>query len=198
MKINWIPGIAEIRFGGSRTQTAIGTINMENPIGQVIYHIFDIPTSFLLNLYNTDRFKAYFNNLENVIVQTDGKTVPVIQKWGHPFFNTGRTEAGIYLTELQLRHLHKQFGHLYTEYLYKLLKNIGHEDVQKEILQKISRFCHHYQSYNPASQHFKFTIKDECHFNYEIVIDIVQLRDHKTLHVIDIVTVRSSMMPAEA
>ncbi len=54
VKISWIPGIAEIRFGGSRIQTAIDMMNMENLIGQVIYYILDISISFFLNLYDTN------------------------------------------------------------------------------------------------------------------------------------------------
>lgn len=187
-KISWIPGTAEIRFGGGIVQRSIGTMLMENPIGQVTYHILDTPTPFLLSLHDADRLKAYFNNVEDIIVRADGKTVPVIRKWGHPFFNTSRAEVGVYLTEPQLRRLHRRFGHPRTERLYRLLKNAGHNDVQEEILRKISKFCHHCQSHDPAPQRFKFTIKDECHFNYEIVIDIVQLKGHKALHVIDVAT----------
>jgi hypothetical protein len=187
-KISWIPGTAKIRFGGSNVEISIGTMLMENAIGQVTYHILDTPTPFLLCLHDADRLKAYFNNVENVIVRADGKTIPVIRKWGHPFFNTSRAEAGVYLTEPQLRRLHRRFGHPRTERLYRLLKNTGHNDVQEEILRKIGKFCHHCQTHDPAPQRFKFTIKDDCHFNYEIVIDIVQLKGRRALHVIDVAT----------
>jgi hypothetical protein len=187
-KISWNPGSAKIRFGGSGVQTSIGTILMENPIGKVTYHILNTQTPFLLCLRDADRLKAYFNNVKNVIVRADGKTTPVIRKWGHAFFNTSRTEAGVYLTEPELRRLHMRFGHPRTERLHRLLKNAGHDDVREEVLRKIGKFCHHCQSHDPAPQRFKFTIKDECDFNYEIVIDIVQLKGRKALHVIDVAT----------
>ncbi len=104
-------------------------MNIENLIGQITYHILDIPTSFLFNLHDTDQLKAYFNNLENIIIQTDNKTIPIIWKWRHPFFNTDCMEADVYLIEPQLRHLHRRFGYPYTECLYKLLKNTDHEDI---------------------------------------------------------------------
>lgn len=187
-KIAWIPGTAEIRFGGGIVQTSIGTIVMENAIGQVTYHILNTPTPFLFNLHDADRLKAYFNNVDDVIVRKDSTTIPVIRKWGHPFFNTSRTEAGIFLTEPELRRLHRRFGHPRTERLYKLPQSAGHEDVREEILQKIQKVCHHCQTHDPAPQRFKFTIQDECEFNYKIVIDIVHLKGRKALHVIDVAT----------
>ena len=164
-KVDWTPGSAEIRFGGSQVETSIGTMTMENPLGTVTYHILNTPTPFLLSLHDADRLQAYFNNIANIIVQCDGTTVPVVRKWGHLFFNVARSESGVYLTEPQLCQLHRRFGHPRTERLYNLLKSAGHGDVQENILEQIRKVCHHCQSHDPAPQRFKFSIKDECAFN---------------------------------
>ncbi|KZL85740.1 transposable element tc1, partial [Colletotrichum incanum] len=56
----------------------IRTIEIENPIGQVIYYILDTPTPFLFLLYDVDKLEAYFNNIKNVIVRQDSIYIPVI------------------------------------------------------------------------------------------------------------------------
>ncbi|KAL0933405.1 reverse transcriptase-like protein [Colletotrichum truncatum] len=40
-------------------------------------------------------------------------------------------------------------------------------------------------SHDPAPRRFKFSLKDESYFNYEIVVDVVRLKDKNALHVID-------------
>lgn len=104
------------------------------------------------------------------------------------FFNTGQADTGIFLTELELKRLHKRFGSPRTERLYKLLKNAGHSDVDESILEHNRKFCHHCQSYDPAPQRFQFSIKDECHFNYEVVIDVMYIDNKPVLYAIDVAT----------
>lgn len=180
----WIKGTATVKFGPHVSIESIGTITITNQLGEVTYHILDRSTPFLFSLHDADKLKAYFNNVLNVIVQGN-KTIPVVRKWGHPFFNTSRTEAGIFLTEPQLRRLHRRFGHPRTDRLYKLLKSAGHDDVDELVLQKIQKLCHQCQLHDPAPKRFKFSIKDESHFNYEIIMDVVRLGDRNVLHVID-------------
>ncbi|KAL0932658.1 uncharacterized protein CTRU02_211621 [Colletotrichum truncatum] len=146
---------------------------MENPIGRVKYHIFESATPFLFSLKDADRLKAYFNNIANVIVRRDGKHILVVRKWGHAFFNLSKRESSIFFTEVQLRRLHRRFGHPRTERLYQLLKNAGHDDISQSILEKVQKFCHNCQSHDPAPRRFKFSLKDESYFNYEIVVDVI-------------------------
>ncbi|XP_044716912.1 transposase [Hirsutella rhossiliensis] len=95
----------------------------------------------------------YFNNLTDTIVGRT--TLPVIRKWGHPWFLLPKTnEAAIaFLTESEIRTLHRRFGYL----------------------ENISRFCHHCQMHSQAPRRFKFTLKDDQEFNYEIVADVLYL-----------------------
>lgn len=185
IKIDWTPGSAEIRFGNAPPISSIGTIDVRNQLGTTKYHILETQTPFLLSLYDADRLKAYYNNILDVIVRADGKTLPVVRKWGHPFFNVSRTEAMLYLTEGQLRHLHRRFGHPRTERLYNLLKNAGHEDIEISALEEIQKFCSECQSHDPVPRRFKFTLKDEHEFNYEVIVDVVYLNGQNVLHVID-------------
>ncbi|OLN86803.1 hypothetical protein CCHL11_07892 [Colletotrichum chlorophyti] len=67
-----------VRFSVSTSVTAIGTISIENPLKQVTYYILDAPIPFLFSLYNTNRLGAYFNNIDNIIIQKDSKYILVI------------------------------------------------------------------------------------------------------------------------
>ena len=184
-RIDWTPGGAEIKFGNSTPISSIGTIDVRNKLGTTRYYILETHTPFLMSLEDADRHKAYFNNILDVIVRSDGETLPVVRKWGHPFFNVSRTEATIHLTEGQLRHLHRRFGHPRTERLYNLLKNSGHDDVQPAVLDEIRKFCSQCQAYDPAPRRFKFSLLDEYDFNYEVVVDVIYINGRNVLHVID-------------
>jgi hypothetical protein len=183
-KVEWTPGAANVSFGGQGTKGSIGTVRIHNPIGTVTYHILDAPTPFLFSIADADRLGAYFNNVSDTIVRHDKSTLPVVRKWGHPFFNVSREEAATFFTETELRRLHRRFGHPRTERLYKMLNNAGHE-VTLSVLEEIQKFCHYCQKNDPAPRRFKFTIQDETNFNYNIVLDVVRLGNRNVLHVID-------------
>jgi PhoPQ-activated pathogenicity-related protein len=68
------------------------------------------------------------------------------------------------------------------------LRNTGHDDIKEAILEKIQKFCHFYQLYDPLPRRFKFSIKDESYFNYKVVIDVVYLGERNALYIIDLDT----------
>ncbi|KAF1936978.1 hypothetical protein EJ02DRAFT_357822, partial [Clathrospora elynae] len=116
-----------------------------------------------------DRLKVYFNNTTDELIQGDVR-IPVIRKWGHPWFHLNKREqATVFLTETELRRLHRRFGHPAVMRLAKLLKDAGHNDFEEKTLKEITRFCHHCQLNSSAPRRFKFTLKDDRYFNYEIL-----------------------------
>jgi hypothetical protein len=184
-EVQWNKTKATISFGGQNPVQSLGSARIHNPLGTVTYHILDTPTPFLLSLADADRLGAYYNNVLDVIVRKDSTTIPVVRKWGHPFFNVRRHEkATSFFTETELRRLHRRFGHPRTERLHRLLTTAGH-DTDATVLDEIRKFCHFCQTYGPAPSRFKFSIKDDTHFNYEIIIDSVQIGGKHVLHVID-------------
>ena len=52
----------------------------------------------------------------------------------------------------------------------------------------INKFCQSYQIKDKAPQRFKFTLKKDVDFNYEIIIDIMYLERKPILHRIDAAT----------
>ncbi|KAM4058411.1 cwf18 domain containing protein [Hirsutella rhossiliensis] len=82
------------------------------------------PNSFLLCLADMDRLGIYFNNITDTINCTNHCTnrptsIPVVRKWGHP-------ESISFLTETEIRTLHRRFGHPAVPRLHHLLKQAGH------------------------------------------------------------------------
>jgi hypothetical protein len=132
-----------------------------------------------------DRLKIYLNNVTNEIVSTDGKRrAPVIRKWGHPWFFISKLESALYLTNVELKRLHRRFGHSATDRFCKLLKRASHEKHRNE-LEEIEKFCHQYQMNGPQPQRFKFIFRDDCEFNYEIIIDVLHLISRPVLHCVN-------------
>ncbi|KAM4061047.1 cwf18 domain containing protein [Hirsutella rhossiliensis] len=159
-----------VRFGAGRLETPLGVITLNTPVGEVDFHIVNVPTPFLLCLADMDRLGVYLNNVTNELVG-NGVSVPVIRRWGHAWFFLRKQEASVaYLTEAELRRLHTRFGHPSVYRLHKLLNSAGH-DVEIEALEMIKKFCHYCQMKSDPPRRFKFSLKDDCDFNYEVIVD---------------------------
>ncbi|KAF1936672.1 hypothetical protein EJ02DRAFT_427316, partial [Clathrospora elynae] len=178
-------GKASIKFGKGSVTASIGTAQVPTEIGKIDFEVLDAPTPFLLCLADMDRLKVYFNNTTDELVQGNART-PVIRKWGHPWFHLNKREqATVFLTETELRRLHRRFGHPAVMQLAKLLKDAGHSDVEEKTLKEITRFCHHCQLNSSAPRRFKFTLKDDRYFNYKILADVMYLGSKPVLHVVN-------------
>ncbi|KAF7570061.1 hypothetical protein PtrM4_100630 [Pyrenophora tritici-repentis] len=178
-------GKASIKFGKGEATSSIGTAQVSTDIGTINFEVLDAPTPFLLCLADMDRLKVYFNNTTDELVQGDVH-IPVIRKWGHPWFHLNKRErATVFLTETELRRLHRRFGHPAVTRLVKLLKDAGYNDFEERTLEEVTKFCHHCQLHSSAPRRFKFTLKDDHHFNYEILVDVMYLSNKPVLHVVD-------------
>lgn len=178
-------GKASIKFGKGNITTSLGTVQVSTEIGKIDFEVLDAPTPFLLCLADMDRLKVYFNNTTDELVQ-DAVRIPVLRKWGHPWFHLNKRErATAFLTEIELRRLHRRFGHPAVMRLVKLLKDAGHSDFEESTLEEITKFCHHCQLHGTAPRRFKFTLNDDHHFNYEILVDVMYLNNKPVLHVVD-------------
>ncbi|KJZ68527.1 hypothetical protein HIM_12082 [Hirsutella minnesotensis 3608] len=121
----------------------------------------------------------------NEVVRDDIR-VPAVRKWDHAWFHLGKEEtARVFLTERELRRLHRRFGHPATARLHRLLRCAGHDDIDEQSIREITRMCHHCQINGTSPQRFRFTLKDDREFNFEIIADVVQIGGKPVLHVID-------------
>jgi hypothetical protein len=91
-----------------------------------------------------DKLGVYFNNLTNHLVTSTGRYVPVVRRFGHSFllWNTALqsfisesfTCNPCFLTEVELRRLHRRFGHPSIGKLRNVLELAGHDVDMKALL----------------------------------------------------------------
>ncbi|EAQ91892.1 hypothetical protein CHGG_00127 [Chaetomium globosum CBS 148.51] len=182
-------GEAIVKFGYGTPKASLGTTTVPTPLGTIDFHVMETETPFLLCLRDMDRLGIKFDNLRNLLQRGDVE-VPVTRKWGHPWLQLTQEEALVcsYLTDGELRRLHRRFGHPSVARLYKLLKTAGHP-VEIQALELIAKVCHHCQMHSARPARFKFTLHDDCEFNYEVIMDIFYVEGNKpVLHLVDAAT----------
>jgi hypothetical protein len=62
----------------------IDRVDLNTSLKRIVFYIIEIDTSFLLSFTNMNRFKTYFNNVVNKIIQSI-RIHFVIRKWDHTF-----------------------------------------------------------------------------------------------------------------
>jgi hypothetical protein len=135
-------GRCRIRFGDNPECSSLGDVNVSTPFGTITFAVMPTNTPFLLCLKDMDRHSIFFNNVENMLVQ-GGNEFLIVRKWGHPWLLLDKQETVVhYLTETELRQLHRRFGHPAAGRLHKILSKAGHEDVNKDIIDRINKYCH--------------------------------------------------------
>ena len=109
-----------------------------------------LKTLFLLSLADMDKLGVYFNNLTNHLITSTGECVPVVRRFGHSFLLWNTALQGFisesftcnpcFLTEVELRRLHRRFGYLSISKLRNVLERAGH-DINMEALEYLTKYC---------------------------------------------------------
>jgi hypothetical protein len=96
-------------------------------------------------------------------------------------------ENPCFLTEVELRRLHRRFDHLSTRRLYQILDRAGYDhEIEFSVIDHLIKYCHHCQMHEKFSSRFSFIIRDEdIQFNYNILIDILYIDSKSMLHIVD-------------
>lgn len=189
-------GEAKIRFGIGEANS-IGSIDINTPIGVITFHVLDTDTPFLLCIQDMDKAKAYFNNLTNEIEQGK-KRIPIIRAYGHPWMFLDTVKAVTYcndpvteidtlwsfLTESQLRTVHRRLGHPNAARLWAILNRAGHLQNHNEI-ERLTRYCKYCQKHSRKPMRFKFTVKDDLEFNHTVFVDMFFIEGEGILHLVD-------------
>jgi polyhydroxyalkanoate synthesis regulator phasin len=174
-----------IRFGKG-TADVKGTAVVHTPVGPITFHIVSANTPFLYCIQDMDKMNVRFDNLKNVLVQ--GKNiVPIVRKWGHPWMLLHREQAiaQAHLTEMELKQLHRRFGHPSVRKLTQLLEKAGQDDVNTRTIEHLTKYCSHCQLNAKSPGRFKFSIKEDAEFNYAVVVDIMYIDGSPVLHLVD-------------
>jgi hypothetical protein len=141
-----------------------------------------------------DDLKVYFNNLTNMLV-TLNSSISTIRRFGYPFllWNISLQTYIIdlldvnpcYLTDTELRRLHRRFGYLSVTRLQTVLERSGHE-VNKMALEYLTKYCRYYQRHGQILSRFRFYLRDDkIQFNFSIIVDIFYIESKPVLHVVD-------------
>lgn len=96
-------------------------------ISDIYFQVIPLDAPLLLSIRNKNSPKVMFDSLQNFLIQGDLR-VPAIRKFGHPFLfipgviTTHYKYYNCYLTDQELRQLHRKFDHLSTLRLIKEVK----------------------------------------------------------------------------
>ncbi|RAL62925.1 hypothetical protein DID88_004766 [Monilinia fructigena] len=128
-------GQANVTYGIGST-TSIGSW-MKLPFGDVEWNVMRADTPFLFCLADMDRFKFKYDNIDDVAI-TPHMILPVYRRFGHPFLTWkvklqnviqhSIDDGECLLTEVELRRIHRRFGHPSARKFYKVLKRSGHDE----------------------------------------------------------------------
>lgn len=180
---------------GIGSAISLGTAPISFPIGPIWItfeaHIVDADTPILMCIDDMDRNELYLNNVENVLIHSKTKLeAPVTRVRGHLFIQWN-TLISCHLTEIELRRLHRRFGHPTTDKLMKLLERSGLEQIDSDTrctLSNIERTCERCQRYAQKPRRFKFTLREDKDFNHTVYADVFYIEGKPILHVVDEVT----------
>lgn len=62
-------GQATIQFGQGSCNKSIGTVSINTPVGEILFHVLNTPTPFLLCLVDMDRLAVYLENTTNQLAK---------------------------------------------------------------------------------------------------------------------------------
>jgi len=85
---------------------------------------------------------------------------------------------------MELRRLHRRFGHPSATRLHHILERSG-RNADKKIIDRFTKLCDQCQRHGKAPTRFKFNLREEIDFNHSIIVDIMYIDNQPLLHVVD-------------
>ena len=88
---------------------------------------------------------------------------------------------------MELCRLHRRFRHLLVDRLYKVLERSGYDNVNKQVIDHLTKYCSYCQKYSKSPRRFKFTLWEdqESDFNYSIFVNIMYINGSPVLYIIN-------------
>jgi hypothetical protein len=128
-----------IQFGIGLT-ILIRLVIVKTPISPVNFHVVNADTPFLLCLADIDKLQVYYNNVIDTLIGP-ALTLPITRRFGYPFLIWGeclRTYIQdsfnynpYYLTNMEIRRLHRRFGYPSAKKLHRVLECSRHDNVDR-------------------------------------------------------------------
>jgi hypothetical protein len=86
---------------------------------------------------------------------------------------------------MEIRRLYRRFGHPSAKKLYRVLERSGYNDVDKQAINYLTKYCSFCQKYRRSLGRFKFTLYKDLDFNYSVYIDIIYINSSPVLYIIN-------------
>ena len=186
---------------GDGTKKSLGTAKVRIPISTYLIIYFqvelidqDIPLIFGLEQHRFHKCSTNENDLTfthhpsntttKIEFLSESKEDPNI---GHLWLKWNF--CNVLYSKIELKKLHKQFGHPSNNALIQLLRRATPHKLKPDtrtILDDIVKRCSPCQTYAPRSSHFRVTMpQDDIIFNHEIECHIFWINNEPVLHIID-------------
>ena len=182
-QLNWTTSDTTIRFGKGSTQT-IGSVSIMTPIGRIDFHVVPIDTPFLICLNDLQRLKIVYDTAQGQLLQ-EGRALILTKRGGHLWLEMPTEVHHTYfLTETELRRLHRRFGHPESGRLASILEQAGQEFSRKAIT-RLTEYCRHCQLHGQSPRRFRFSVNGPFEFNHGVIMDVMTLSSRPVLHLVD-------------
>lgn len=172
---------------------SIDFIDLNIFMKSIIFHIIIVNTSFLLCLIDMNKLKTFFNNMTNKLIQLN-RMYFVIRKYDHVFFMWHTSIYSLvfeslninlcYLIEIDFCRLHRRFDHFSMQRFQTIFDCVDH-DVDLQIFDHFTKYCEHCQKHNRLFDCFRFIIKNEIEFNFNIIVNIIHFDEKLMFHIVD-------------
>ena len=181
--VKWTISNTTIRFGKGRTQT-LGSVNLMTPIGRIDFHVVPIDTPFLICLRDLQRLQIVYDTAQGQLFQ-QGRVLTLTQRGGHHWLELPTDTCQAYfLTEIELRRLHRRFGHPDAGRLASILDRAGQE-FDLVAIKRLTDYCHHCQIHGQSPRRFRFSVTGPFEYNSGVIMDIMTLNSRPVLHLVD-------------
>jgi len=86
---------------------------------------------------------------------------------------------------MEIHYLHRRFGYPLAKKLYRVLERSGHNNINRKVIDHLTKYCSFYQKYRRSLGQFKFTLYKDLDFNHLVYIDIMYINGSLVLYIIN-------------
>ena len=191
-KFKFSPSRTFFRFGDG-CFASLGTIPVRIPCpdGSFLHIDIDVVAAdvpMLIGLDVLDREELIVDNVDNLLVSKRYDwTIPITREEGHLFVTW--EYSSILFSKRELTKLHYHFYHPSSKKLLELIARARPEQFTPEtrtFLDQLSTACRTCQQFASKPQSFKVSFPKDIIFNSILAMDLIKIRSHTVLHVVDL------------
>ncbi|RAL58472.1 hypothetical protein DID88_005176 [Monilinia fructigena] len=101
------------------------------------------------------------------------------------FLQESIQDGNCYLTDIEIRRLHRRFGHPSAYKFHRVLQRAGYDYIAQKDLDNLTKLCEHCQKHGKSPGRFKFNLREDAEFNHSIIVDVMYINGKPVLHIVD-------------